>query len=170
MYNRLCALRRQSRGINDLFVYNEPFLLENKSHGFPRDSATLPSAPLNIWPHRRFQYYLLANTPTPTPRENMHLISYAQRSLKIVLLWCKVRSKFDRLSVAHSRWFSLFSLPPSCPALEKYPFAWRSQEVPTEWVSDRKTERGRISVTIWESDGVSQNESVSYCPCFQASV
>lgn len=113
----------------------------------------------------RFQNYLLANMPTPTLQENMHLISYAQCSLKIVFLWCKVRSKFDRLSLAHSRWF--FRLLSSlCLPCSREVFFCPKTTVNAHRMSQRQKERGRISVTIWETDRVSQKEIVSYCPRF----
>lgn len=55
-----------------------------------------------------YQHYPLAYMPTPTYQGNMLLISYAQHLLKIVYLWCKVRSKFDSLSLARSRWCFVF--------------------------------------------------------------
>lgn len=85
--------------------------------------------------------------PTPTLLENMHLISYAQCSLKIVFLWCKVRSKFDGLSLAHSRWFFVFKAPSVYPALEKYSLPENHSKCPQN-ESETERQRGRISVTI----------------------
>lgn len=105
--------------------YNEPLLLENKAYAFPGGSSDAsfnatqcPATPasgqrcsLHVpWSISRhtsnhLQCLLRANIPTPTLQKNMHVISYAQCSLKIVFLWSKVRTKLDRLSTAHSRWF-----------------------------------------------------------------
>lgn len=127
-----------------------------------------PRAPVCLQTTNRLQHLLQDNIPTPTLQKNMHVISYAQCSLKIVCLWCKVRTKLDRLSTAHSRWFFFpsFKLPPSFLLSGSILFARKkSHYMPTEWVSDRKRERGRITVTIQETDRVSQKKTVVVlCP------
>lgn len=85
----------------------------------------------------QLQYYLLAHITTPT----LHRISYAQCPLKIVFVWCKVRTKLDSLSLARSRWLFNGKAPSVLAALQKCSFARKSQYMPTEWVSDSKTER-----------------------------
>lgn len=160
MYNQLCSLGRQSRG---MMTFGLQWAIASWKQitcipwGFSNASVNAAQCLSSIWPALQpprvlvylqihytdhLQYYLLANIPTPTLQKNMHLISYAECSLKIVILWCKVRTKLDRLSLAHSRWFFVFKAPSVFPALQKHSFARISQYMPTEWVSDRKTERG----------------------------
>lgn len=98
--------------------------------------------------------------PTLTPQILMHHIRYAQCLLKIDVLRCKVRSKFDRLSLITVGGFSASLL------MEVF-FCPRnlSKCLQNESATERHREGGFLS---WFERlmRVSQKYIVSYFPCF----